>query len=45
VGMPLDYDYKNSGTLGFQLINSLVNQLDGSIKLDRSLGTKFIIKF
>lgn len=45
VGMPLDYDYKNSGTLGFQLINSLVNQLDGSIKLDRSLGTKFTIKF
>ncbi len=45
VGIPHNYDYKNSGTLGFRLINSLVNQLDGSIKLDRSRGTKFTIKF
>ncbi len=45
VGIPKDYDYKNSGTLGFQLINSLVIQLDGSINLDRSRGTEFTIKF
>ncbi len=45
VGMPEDFDYKNIGSLGFQLINNLVKQLNGSIELDRNRGTKFKIEF
>ena len=45
VGLPRDLNYRETSTLGFQLINSLVNQLDGVITLDRSQGTKFIIEF
>lgn len=46
VGFPKDLDYRNTeATLGLKLVNSLVNQLDGSIELDRNQGTKFIIKF
>ncbi|MGO9387537.1 MAG: histidine kinase dimerization/phosphoacceptor domain -containing protein [Methanobacterium sp.] len=46
VGFPDNLDFRNvQSTLGLQLINSLVSQLDGSIQLDRSHGTKYIIKF
>ncbi|MCE5213954.1 MAG: PAS domain S-box protein, partial [Methanobacterium sp.] len=46
VGFPEDLDFKNIQlSLGLQLVNSLVNQLDGTIELDRSQGTKYIIKF
>jgi two-component sensor histidine kinase len=45
VGLPRDLDYRNTSTLGFQLINSLVNQLDGIITLDRTRGTEFRIEF
>jgi PAS domain S-box-containing protein len=46
VGLPEELDFRNvQSTLGLQLINSLVSQLDGSIQLDRSHGTKYTIKF
>jgi PAS domain S-box-containing protein len=45
IGMPKDIDIKNSNTLGLQLVNGLVNQLDGELKLDRSHGTEFKIIF
>jgi PAS domain S-box-containing protein len=45
VGLPRDLNFKETSTLGFQLVNSLVEQLDGVISLDRSQGTKFIIEF
>ena len=46
VGFPDNLDFRNvQSTLGLQLINSLVSQLDGSIQLDRSNGTKYIIRF
>lgn len=32
---PPDFDFKNTESLGLQLINSLVNQLDAQIELDR----------
>jgi PAS domain S-box-containing protein len=38
-----DIDFKNSGTMGFQLVNTLVNQLKGSIILSRDKGTTFQI--
>lgn len=41
VGVPEDLDFKNTKTLGLQLVNSLVQQLDGTIELDRDHGTQF----
>lgn len=45
IGLPEDMNYKNTDSLGLRLVNSLVEQLDGSIELDKSHGTKFIIRF
>ena len=41
VGIPPDLDWKNTQSLGLRLVNSLVDQLDGTIELDRSSGTQF----
>ncbi|AGB03197.1 PAS domain S-box [Methanoregula formicica SMSP] len=40
-GIPEDFDWKNTQSLGLRLVNSLVDQLDGTIELDRSKGTRF----
>jgi PAS domain S-box-containing protein len=45
VGLPAHIDYKNTESLGLQLVVTLVDQLGGSIKLDRVKGTKFTIVF
>jgi PAS domain S-box-containing protein len=46
IGFPENLDFRNvESTLGLKLINSLVNQLDGSIELDSSHGTKYTIRF
>lgn len=45
VGFPEDLNFRTAKTLGSKLINSLTNQIEGEIKLDRSKGTKFQIKF
>ncbi|MGC9516221.1 MAG: sensor histidine kinase [Methanomicrobiales archaeon] len=45
IGFPADFELVKSETLGLQLVNNLVSQLDGEITLDRSSGTKFIIEF
>lgn len=45
VGFPEDLDFRNTKTLGLQLVNNLVGQVDGTIELDRSHGTGFAIKF
>ncbi|HML04158.1 MAG TPA: histidine kinase dimerization/phosphoacceptor domain -containing protein, partial [Methanobacterium sp.] len=45
IGIPEDIDFENTESLGLQLVNSLVMQLEGTIKLDRSAGTKFEIIF
>ncbi len=44
-GLPQDLDFKNTSTLGLELVNNLTKQIDGEIKLDRSHGTKFEIRF
>ena len=44
-GIPENIEFENTETLGLQLVNSLVKQLEGSIKLDKSDGTKFEIIF
>ncbi|MDI6644238.1 MAG: PAS domain S-box protein [Methanobacteriaceae archaeon] len=45
VGISEEIDFRNTTTLGLELVNSLVNQIDGEIELDRSHGTKFTIKY
>lgn len=45
IGFPTDIDYKNTTTLGLQLVNSLTQQIDGEIDLNTSHGTEFSIKF
>ena len=45
IGMPDELNLEASKTLGLQLVNSLINQLDGRLELDTSDGTKFKIIF
>jgi len=45
IGIPRNIDFKKAETLGFQLINSLVNQLDGQIEMQPNKGTSFTVKF
>ncbi len=40
-----DIDFRNTESLGLQLVNTLTHQLDGTIELDRNSGTKFEIVF
>jgi len=42
-GLPKDLDYKNTETLGLQLIYSLVDQHNGSIVVDNTKGVSFKI--
>jgi len=45
VGFPDNIDYKNTESLGLQLVTSLVNQIEGTIKLNHSEGSNFKIIF
>ncbi|MBU7030095.1 MAG: PAS domain S-box protein [Theionarchaea archaeon] len=46
VGMPEDFDFRNTESLGLHLVTILAeDQLQGSISLDRSRGTEFQVRF
>ena len=46
VGFPENVDFQNIETsLGLKLVNILVKQIEGSIEVDRTFGTKFSINF
>ncbi|BDZ69933.1 hypothetical protein GCM10025861_04500 [Methanobacterium petrolearium] len=45
IGLPYNFDILQTKTLGFQLVNRLVKQLKGSLKLNVNEGTKFCVKF
>jgi PAS domain S-box-containing protein len=45
VGLPEDLDVKKTASLGMQLVNNLVRQIDGELELKRTKGTEFRIKF
>jgi two-component sensor histidine kinase len=45
VGLSPHIDYKNTTTLGLQLVNTLTEQLDGIIELQQQQGTTFKIVF
>ena len=44
-GMPEDVNYKNTETLGLQLVNTLTEQINGTISMKRNKGTIFEIIF
>jgi two-component sensor histidine kinase len=45
VGFPEEMDHRESDTLGMQLVNDLVKQLQGTIALDKKGGTNWKISF
>ena len=46
VGLPKDIDFKNTDTLGLQLVITLIEQINGTIELlKEEAGTGYIIKF
>ena len=44
-GIPDNINFKDTKTLGLQIVNNLVEQINGKIILDNSKGTNFIIEF
>ena len=44
-GFPEEVDFQETESLGLQLVNTLADQIDGEIELDRSHGTAFKIIF
>ncbi len=44
-GFPEEIDFRKPDTLGLQLVNALVEQIEGELDLEREGGTKFTIRF
>ncbi|MGB3480131.1 MAG: histidine kinase dimerization/phosphoacceptor domain -containing protein [bacterium] len=44
-GLPDNFDYRNTKSLGLQLVCALTEQLHGNINLGKNKGTKFTITF
>jgi two-component sensor histidine kinase len=45
VGLPADLDPQTSESLGLQLVNALVEQLEGTLEIDRHRGAGFNVVF
>jgi len=45
VGIPDDMDFRQTQTLGLQLVRTLTDQLEGTISLSRQPGTEFTVSF
>lgn len=45
IGLPQEIDFTNTTTLGLQLVDILVAQLEGTISVDNSNGTEYTIIF
>ena len=45
VGFSDEKDFRDTDTLGLKIVNSLTEQIDGTIRLDKINGTKFTIEF
>ena len=45
VGLPAGLDFRNTDSLGLQLINTLTSQLNGSSGTPGRRGTEFEIRF
>ncbi len=45
IGLPEGFEFDKTDSLGLQLVNNLVAQIDGNITIDKSKGTKYSINF
>jgi len=45
IGFPKVLDFRKTESLGLQLVNSLISQLNGTIKMQQKTGTKFTLVF
>jgi PAS domain S-box-containing protein len=45
IGLPKNLDIQNTESLGLKLVHTLINQLEGTMEINRNYGTKFIIRF
>jgi two-component sensor histidine kinase len=45
IGLPADFDMNTVNTLGLELVKTLIQQLQGTLKLNKNHGTQFIITF
>jgi len=45
VGFPEGLDFRQTGTLGMQIISTLVSQIDGRLDFQSQNGTSFILEF
>ncbi len=45
IGFPKGLDFRKTESLGLQLVNSLISQLNGTIKMQQKAGTKFTLVF
>jgi len=45
IGLPKEIDYRNTQSLGLQLVVTLTDQLNGTIEMDAAHGTKYTIIF
>ncbi len=45
IGVPEGITFETAKTLGFHLIRGLIDQLNGTVILDRTKGTRYIISF
>ena len=45
IGFPTDLDFRNTASLGLQLVTTLTEQLDGTIALESKGGTTFTVAF
>ena len=45
VGLPEEINYENTDSLGLQLVITLVEQINGTIKLENNKGAKYTITF
>ena len=45
IGIPDDFEIEELDSLGMQLVNTLVDQLDGELEIKRDNGTEFTVRF
>lgn len=45
IGLPKSFDFKNTASLGLQLVDALTNQLESSIELNKNDGVEFKLVF
>src|SRR5262249_15392630 len=45
VGMPADFETRQSRSLGVQIVKILTKQLKGNLQLDSKCGTRFTVSF